>query len=160
MGNESVVFKVNVLGMPQTGQNEFCSLMQPQQQLFESDFSNFQYRASDRSIFDVWDLSSLEPHLWNHYSNGVDGIIYLIQDQETNEQEKLQITIRSLINAVANNFEVPVLIVISQAENSSSGLKIDKNWFEKEVFFVFREFKDNYDVVLLDLKHANSKQRT
>ncbi len=80
MGNDPVIQKVVILGMHTAGKTQFSTLMQPQLQPFVSDFNNFKYRASDHTVFDVWDLNGLEPHLWNHHYLGVEGIVYLISE--------------------------------------------------------------------------------
>ena len=57
-----------------------------------------------------------------------------------------------MLNAVANNFEAPLLIVVNQYDRHVPKLKLNKSWFESEVFSVASRPKTNFEVAHVNLK--------
>ena len=55
------------------------------------------------------------------------------------------------MNAVANNFEVPLLIIVNQYQGEGAKLKLDRKWFESEVFSVSSKVKADWDVCHVDI---------
>ena len=66
----------------------FCRLFEPREKgFFTQSFNFFQHQLTDKSTFEVWDLSGKHPHLWSHHFKNADGFVFVI-DQIKAEKDK------------------------------------------------------------------------
>ena len=83
MGSQQSLYKIVVVGMQGAGKTSFCGLLQPIAKIFFTEaFNYFEFGITKRSTFQMWDLNGKHPHLWSHYLNGVNGLVFLIDQKE------------------------------------------------------------------------------
>lgn len=59
-----------------------------------------------------------------------------IESQSAMGLSLMRIMSQELLNVVAGNFEIGLSIVINAHHNHNSKLKLDRDWFQKEVFSI------------------------
>ena len=89
--------------------------MCPKERIVEMDsFINFRWLYMEKLYFDVWDLSGRLPHLWNHQMARVNGIVFVIDQKEAdNDPDYLPRAIKEILNLVVNYFTVPITFIIN-----------------------------------------------
>ena len=83
----------------------------------------------------------------------VNGIVFVIDQKQSDvDPAYLPEVIYQILNLVANYFTSPITIVVNQREGHKIKTKLDKSWFESEVFSIADRQKKDYEVFELDLK--------